>query len=756
MSANLLPNLRASMSPLILVTCALLLLVGACSGGDNTSTPSPTPSEITVTPSQSFDRAILDDADRLQYEGFFEEAEEHYKEAADIPQLRSDALWSLARIQFSRGEAGEAADSLTALLAEQLDSVRERQALLLLGAVQASLGMTDEARDPLQQYVNLDGPAAPYATARLAQIAAKEDDLPRAIELLNGAIAAGLSLRSQTDAQFTLAAYYETDGNIDVAVSTLATLTLSAATEFDRGEALWEHAEITYNNGLGESARQSLATLVLDYPDHNRSLEALSHPALTFGVSTFDRAVVLFRHRLNADATATFEAFLAEQPSARSAADAHHHLGILSERAGAYSAALDHYDTAIALLVATPSDSVAAAARWDRALVLHLLGRLEEAVAAYLDLADTAPAYVRTPDALFRAGLVRFQQGLAGSSLDIWERYMASAPASESQAKAEFWLARAWEALGDQVGAAATHYQRAIDAAPLDYYGLRATAELGGLDQPPSTDSEPTAPSNWDAVESWLLELIGPEDQIARADLFSGAWERALELQSVGLILEADAEFIDIRDRASKSPWLLYRLASAASSEGIIWLRTRAAGLLIDAVPDAPRTVVALEYPLAYIDLARAEAAANGISPYLLLGLVRQESLYDPMALSPANAMGLTQVIPATAASIAADLGATDFSNPDLFRPHISLEFGAYYLASTLETVGGSISAALAGYNGGPFNAVRWQEQAAGDPDVFLEVIEFTETRSYVELVLENYALYLYAYGFTTVPALPF
>ena len=134
---------------------------------------------------------------------------------------------------------------------------------------------------------------------------------------------------------------------------------------------------------------------------------------------------------------------------------------------------------------------------------------------------------------------------------------------------------------------------------------------------------------------------------------------------------------------------------------------------------------------------------------------MRQESFYDPRAVSPADASGLTQVIPTTAEDIAADLNEKDFQNSDLFRPRVSLRFGAYYLGAQIEQLEGDIPAALSAYNGGPGNASRWQEAGGGDPDVFLETIEFSETRAYVELVLEHYATYLYAYGVTTEPSLP-
>jgi soluble lytic murein transglycosylase len=137
------------------------------------------------------------------------------------------------------------------------------------------------------------------------------------------------------------------------------------------------------------------------------------------------------------------------------------------------------------------------------------------------------------------------------------------------------------------------------------------------------------------------------------------------------------------------------------------------------------------------------------------MALVRQESFFRPDAESSAGALGLTQVIPSTADEIAEQLDEADFTYVDLFRPNVSLRFGAHYLGSQLELFGGDISAALAAYNGGPGNALRWQEFAPDDPDLFLETISLSETRAYVELVLEHYARYRYAYGLTEGASLP-
>jgi soluble lytic murein transglycosylase len=715
---------------------------------------SPGASPAPATPTPTADASTLEEADRLYYQGYFEEALDLYASAAEVPQLKTQALWSLAVAQFSRGMRTEAVSSIDALLAEDPDAETERRAVLLLGVAEASRGATDEARQPLEEYIESGGPAASYAKLRLAQIAAKDEDIAAAIALSDEAIAEGLPPATETSVRFTVAGYHEDGGDTAAAIAAYTALADSAASEPDRAEALWKLAALSEGTGDAETARQALARIVLSYPADQRALDSLSHPALTSGVSTFARAIVLFEHRLNADAAAAFEAFLAESPSARDAANAHHLLGIISERFGDYDQALAHYDTAIALLAATASDSVAANAMWDRALVLHVLGRLDEAVGAYVALAQAAPGSPNTQDALFAAGLVRYQQGRPGDAITAFEVYESLATEPESIARAEYWLGKTHDLLGDAAGAATDHYRAAAEAAPADYYGMRARAVLDGGAATPR--SSPDADPDWTGVETWVEGHAGPEDTLATQALFGPAWQRALELRAIGLTLESDEELIALRDSVIGRPWQLYRLARAAEEEGIDWLASRAGGILASAYRDPPPALLTLNYPLAFFDIASAEAEANGISPYLLLALVRQESLYDPAALSPAGAMGLTQVISSTAAQIASELGEDDFREPDLFRPHVSLRFGAYYLASTLESVGGSIPAALAGYNGGPGNAHRWLEQSGGDPDVFLEIIDFRETAAYVELVLENYALYQYAYGLVDTPSLAF
>jgi soluble lytic murein transglycosylase len=260
---------------------------------------------------------------------------------------------------------------------------------------------------------------------------------------------------------------------------------------------------------------------------------------------------------------------------------------------------------------------------------------------------------------------------------------------------------------------------------------------------------------DWRPLEAWLAENYGPGDPLEwQSFTTSDAWERGTELLGAALFAPASDEIGPVADAAA-SPWLRYRIAREMYDAGRIRLAARAAQPLLASTTDPPPALLALVYPARFATQATTSSAAEGVSPFLLLALVRQESFFDENAVSSAGALGLTQVVPATAAEIAADLDIADFKDGDLLTPEVSLRFGAHYLGEQIEGFGGSLHAALAAYNGGPGNAGRWAEASGGDADLLLEAVDFAETRVYVEVVLENYGLYRYTYGATDHFSLP-
>jgi soluble lytic murein transglycosylase len=156
-------------------------------------------------------------------------------------------------------------------------------------------------------------------------------------------------------------------------------------------------------------------------------------------------------------------------------------------------------------------------------------------------------------------------------------------------------------------------------------------------------------------------------------------------------------------------------------------------------------------------DLPSACATA-GVPPALILALVRQESEFDPSAVSNANARGLLQILPSTAQDVARRYGVAYAGAESLFKPETNLAIGCYHVKDLLDGLGGSWVLAIAGYNAGKARALSWTT-THGDPrdgkvDVidWIEAIPFDETRNYVMRVLENALAYKVRRGETLQP----
>lgn len=696
-------------------------------------------------------------ADRLWFEGDFEDAIEIYSAVAQLGQetQRQQALHSLARAHYQRGDLTEAAAALTALLDADPPAETRRQALLLLGAAYQQSGRPGAAINALRHYIEEGGPAVASARITLASALTAQGQGEQAMQGLELALAEDLPPPLATAALDALARAQEAAGLNEDALATWERLSRDGAAPFDRGQALWDLAMTAERMGDDARYQEALVELAREYPWHPRALDSLGlaqPPAL----SAAERGIVLFRHRLNEQAEEAFRSALAEDGSAVGQATAHLYLGFLAERAGLPDDALLAYEAALDALVGNEGDRLYGEAAWERALLLESLGRTDEAITAYSALADASPGSARAPESLFRAGFLSFLLGRPADATFHWTRYLQAAPAAETP-RARFWLARAAIAIGDSASANAHLAEAASASGGWDYFALRARSLLEGeaqlsLDEPAP---QPPAP-DWPAAEQWLAGWAGPEDAARRLEMVGGpAWTRGMELLSAGLQVEARDQFLALINEVAAEPWLLYRLTRALDELGQTELASRSATRLTGDREDTPAELLRIAYPDDYLELAAAEAETNGFPPLLLLALIRQESFFRPDAQSSALALGLTQVIPTTADEIAGQLDETDFTFTDLTRPKLSLRFGAHYLGSQLSLFEGNISAALAAYNGGPGNSLRWREAAGDDPDLFLETIDFAETRAYVELVLEHYARYRYAYGLSEAPGLP-
>ncbi|MGC1370764.1 MAG: lytic transglycosylase domain-containing protein, partial [Candidatus Sulfotelmatobacter sp.] len=164
-------------------------------------------------------------------------------------------------------------------------------------------------------------------------------------------------------------------------------------------------------------------------------------------------------------------------------------------------------------------------------------------------------------------------------------------------------------------------------------------------------------------------------------------------------------------------------------------------------IPDLPRAYWEALFPRPYWNDLKRYAAANGLDPYLVASLIRQESEFNPNAVSHANAVGLMQLLPKTGRNVARQVKLRRFNYGQLYTPAVNLELGTRYFRGMVDKFG-SFEYALAAYNAGSDRVEEWLNDGKyRDPQEFVESIPFTETREYVQAILRNASVYKQLYG---------
>lgn len=226
---------------------------------------------------------------------------------------------------------------------------------------------------------------------------------------------------------------------------------------------------------------------------------------------------------------------------------------------------------------------------------------------------------------------------------------------------------------------------------------------------------------------------------------------RASQLQIAGLYEWAEFE---LKYAAEEQPFVAaMELAEVAAARGahdraLRYVKSVAKGYLRFAQEAAPERFWRLAFPLPYRESVEKHAHANGLDPFLVAALIRQESEFNPNAVSRANAYGLTQVLPSTGRQLSRSAGIRSFRPESLFDPDVNVQLGTQYLRWMLDAHGGSIEKTLASYNAGKRRTDRWSTwYEYREPAEFVETIPFSETHTYVQAVLRNADVYRRVYA---------
>lgn len=347
-------------------------------------------------------------------------------------------------------------------------------------------------------------------------------------------------------------------------------------------------------------------------------------------------------------------------------------------------------------------------------------GRDADARDAFLQAANRYPTSARADDARFRAGIISFALGQYREAAGELDTLLARYPSSREALSSRYWSARALAASGDSA-AARTRWRQLTKLDPLSYYAALAARRLG---------ERPWAPR-------------------ARADSFphfaaiDAAMRRIALLEDLGMDTEAHFEEDALEDAADSSLARLLATAAAFRDHGLPAHAARLGARAIDRGAPKDARVYRLVYPL--VDRAQlvAQAKAHHLDPALVAGLIRQESSFNPHALSAAGARGLMQVMPSVGQQVARNLDFPVWDQALLFDPDANLQLGTAHLAGSVKEYDGVLVRVLAAYNAGASRATRWAKKGgADDPELYAERIPFVETRDYVRIVQRNAELY--------------
>lgn len=365
-----------------------------------------------------------------------------------------------------------------------------------------------------------------------------------------------------------------------------------------------------------------------------------------------------------------------------------------------------------------------------------LLRDYPHAVEYYSELAKRFPQSRYAPAVHWRAGWLQYRQGQFADAAAMFDEQIRLYPNSTDNAAALYWRARLYEFNDHDAAKAAANYRTVIGRYQHYFYAMMARARLKAMGQPELV-SQTRALGNVDTVPIPKLVDTFPADSphLAKARLVANAGLN----EYIGQEIAADPD---------SDSWSALAEAQIYASFGDTFRAMRflkralpySASAPIDSIPLAYWRIL---FPEPWWSTIKEESAKNGLDPYLVASLIRQESEFNPSVISYANAYGLMQLLPSVGRSLARQEGISGFQTHQLLNPEVNIRLGTRYLKQMLDHFDGVQEYALAAYNAGDSRVTDWQ--SAGPYrglDEFVESIPFSQTRNYVQAILRNEEIY--------------
>jgi soluble lytic murein transglycosylase len=717
---------------------------------------------------------------------------------ASTEEEGSSALLGLGRVYYQKGDYQKALDYLRLLVASYPDCSIIHKAYFALAETYTALDRHLEAADAYQLYLGRrPGIIDSYIQNSRGDELSAAGESNKAIEAYQAAIAAGTAADLDS-LQLKIGEEYASQKDHNTAIVIFNDVYSRSTNDYAKARADYLLGLSYLELGQNDLAAAAFQDAVVKYPlSYDSYLALVEMVDRGFAVNDLDRGLVDYYAGQYSYAVEAFDRYLSD-PEAAERGTALYYKGFSQRAMGLHEEALLSWNE----LIRDFPDHTYYDEAWEfKAYSLWFyLGRYDEAVQTLQDFVSQNPYHPRAAEFLFDAGRVEELTGDLASASAIWKRVFNEYPTSsyaleslfrcaisqvrlgsydqalitlaalrdasqdfEELSRALFWMGKIYTYQGNPDAAQAA-WSEAANADPTGYYSERARDLL-------QSRAPFTPPQDYDlgydvqaeklTAQAWIKSTFSiPQDtNLDGLGLLAGDPRviRGTELWDLGLYNEAKAEFETLRNEVSFDAISSYRLANYFLDLGMYRPAIFAARSVLDAAGmsdaetmNAPAYFNYVRFGSYYSDLIIPAAQEYGFHPLLLFSVVRQESLFEGFVRSTAGARGLMQIIPSTGAERADQEGwPPDYTAEDLYRPQVSIKLGTAYLSFLRTYFDGDLYAALAAYNAGPGNAAIWLDEAKGDQDLFLEVIRFTETQTYLKNISEIFAIYRRIYSRT-------
>ena len=380
----------------------------------------------------------------------------------------------------------------------------------------------------------------------------------------------------------------------------------------------------------------------------------------------------------------------------------------------------------------------------------------KEAMNAYGELAAKYPHSELADDALWNVGWCGIKLKNNDRSVKAFQQLLNEYPQSRLADSAAFWIGVNYERMGKWQAAADSH--RKLMNSRAWYYSDRAKRRIDSLIRQGKISEETIQYEKLgvdDSVPSWQninAPVPARIQKLADLRIFDDAVGELLTTEEAGEDLESVYYNLSMFYR---------KMGDFPSSWSYAWRLSKLPG--INGEDGAmPLQLHRMLYPLAFMDIVYSNSKKNSVDPLLVMSIMKEESHYDPDAVSWVGALGLIQIMPATGREIAQNLKLKPYKTEMLLQPEINVRMGTWYFAGLADRLGKHVEAALTkenipesersyivtmlaagAYNGGESRVRRWvKEYGLKDIDEFVESIPIQQTRQYIKKVFNSYEVY--------------